>query len=207
MGAVVALSELFDTRQVWRGRTGPVPTGAQPTGWTALDAVLPAQGWPEASVTEILLPADGVGELRLVLPTLARLSHGSRPVALVTPPYLPCAMGWRQRGVSLRNLQVVQAPEADVLWAMEQCLRSGSCSAVLAWPRQADDRALRRLQIAADTGRALAFVFRDSRHLAQTSPAPLRLALEATPTPGIRVHKCRGGQPPVAPVAWPDTVH
>lgn len=206
MGAVVALSELFDTRQVWRGRTAPLPAGAQPTGWSSLDDVLPAHGWPEASVTEILLPADGVGELRLVLPTLARLSHGARPVALVTPPYLPCAMGWRQRGVALRNLHVVCAPETDVLWATEQCLRSGSCAAVLAWPRQADDRALRRLQIAADTGKALAFVFRDNKYLAQASPAPLRLALEAIPTPGIRVHKCRGGQPPVAPVRWPDVV-
>lgn len=206
MAAVLPLTDLLATRRVWRGRTAPVPAGDQPTGWPALDASLPACGWPEASVTEILLPADGVGELRLVLPTLARLTQGARPVVLVAPPYLPCAMGWRQRGVRLRQLHVVQAREAEVLWATEQCLRSGSCAAVLAWPHQADDRALRRLQVAADTGRALAFVFRDRKHLANASPAPLRLELTTTPTPAVWVRKCRGGQPPAQPVAWP-TAH
>lgn len=204
MAAVVALSELIDARRVWRGRAEPVPAGTESTGWPALDAVLPTQGWPEASVTEILLPADGVGELRLVLPTLARLSHGTRPVMLIAPPYLPCAMGWRQRGVALATLHIVHAAEAEVLWAAEQCLRSGSCSAVLAWPREANDRALRRLQVAADTGRALAFVFRDQRHAVQASPAPLRLIVETAPIAGLRVLKCRGGQPPATVLAWPE---
>lgn len=34
---------------------------------------LPTRGWPEAALTEVPIPADGVGELHLVLPTLARL--------------------------------------------------------------------------------------------------------------------------------------
>ncbi|MEO8809673.1 MAG: DNA lesion error-prone repair protein ImuA, partial [Rhodanobacter sp.] len=76
MSAVVPLSSLLDARQVWRGRAEPVPAGEQPTGWAALDAVLPSGGWPAASLSEILLPLDGVGELQLVLPTLARLSRG-----------------------------------------------------------------------------------------------------------------------------------
>ena len=67
MNAVAPLSALLDARQVWRGRAHEVPVGDQPTGWRALDAVLPAGGWPEASLSEILLPVDGVGELRLVL--------------------------------------------------------------------------------------------------------------------------------------------
>jgi hypothetical protein len=200
MNAVVPLSVLLDARQVWRGRASGIPAGDQPTGWRALDAVLPAGGWPEASLSEILLPVDGVGELRLVLPTLARLTQCRRNVVIVSPPYAPCVAGWRQQGVDMRRVEIVDAVEKDVLWATEQCLRSGSCAAVLAWPRQADDRALRRLQVAAVTGQALAFVFRDRSHLSNASPAALRLELEALPRPQIWVRKCRGGAVPTQPV-------
>jgi cell division inhibitor SulA len=202
MGAVVALSNLLDARQVWRGHAAPQAEGEQPTGWAALDAALPTRGWPDAALTEILLPADGIGELRLLLPTLARLTQGHRPVVLVAPPYAPCAMGWRQHGVNLQQLDIVDTEEKHVLWAAEQCLRSGSCAAVLAWPQQADDRSLRRLQVAADTGRALAFVFRDRKHLTNASPASLRLELEGAPRTAIRVRKCRGGNPPAQAIPF-----
>lgn len=201
MGAVVALSHLLEARQVWRGRATPIE-GGQPTGWPALDALLPARGWPEAALTEILLPADGVGELRLVLPTLARLTQGPRPVMLIAPPYAPCAMGWRQQGVKLAQVEIVDADAKHVLWAAEQALRSGSCAAVLAWPQQADDRSLRRLQVAADSGRALAFVFRDRRCLANASPAALRLELAATPQSLLWIRKCRGANAPEHPLSW-----
>ena len=202
MGTVVALSSLLEARQVWRGRALPSVEGEQPTGWPMLDAALPTRGWPEASLTEILLTADGIGELRLVLPTLARLTQGQRPVMLIAPPYAPCAMGWRQQGVNLQHVEIVAADEKHVLWAAEQCLRSGSCAAVLAWPQQADDRSLRRLQVAADTGRALAFVFRDSRHLTNASPAALRLEFTVMPEPSLWIRKCRGGNAPVHPIPF-----
>ncbi|HJW07626.1 MAG TPA: translesion DNA synthesis-associated protein ImuA [Rhodanobacter sp.] len=207
MSAVVPLSALLDARQVWRGRAPEVPIGEQPTGWHALDAVLPAGGWPEAALSEILLPVDGVGELRLVLPTLARLTQGQRHVVIVSPPYAPCVAGWRQHGVDMRRVEIVAAGEKDVLWAAEQCLRSGSCAAVLVWPHHADDRALRRLQVAAATGQALAFVFRDRSHLANASPAALRLELEAPPHPQLWVRKCRGGVAPARAIPLPRSVH
>ncbi len=207
MAAVGALSPLLQTRQVWRGRAAPPPAGEQPTGWAELDAALPAGGWPEAALSETLLPPDGVGELPLLLPTLARLSRGSRPIVLVAPPYAPCVAGWQQHGVDMRQVEIVAAGEADVLWATEQCLRSGSCAAVLAWPRQADDRALRRLQVAADGGRALAFVFRDRRHLGNPSPAALRLELQALPQARAWVRKCRGGTVPEQPLPLWHSLH
>jgi hypothetical protein len=207
MTAVVALSNLIDARKVWRGRAVPVPAGEQPTGWAALDAALPAGGWPDAALSEILLPADGVGELRLLLPTLARLSHAARSVVVVSPPYAPCVAGWQQHGVDMRMVDIVAAEQPDVLWATEQCLRSGSCAAVLAWPRQADDRALRRLQVAADTGRALAFAFRDRRHLSSASPAALRLEIETSPGARVWVRKCRGGVVPAQPFPLARSLH
>lgn len=200
MAAVASLSALLAARQVWRGRAAVEPTGDQPTGWSALDAVLPTAGWPDASLSEILLPADGVGELRLVLPALRRLTRGDRPVMLVAPPYPPCVAGWQQQGVDMRRIEIVAAKDNDVLWATEQCLRSGSCAAVLAWPEQASDGALRRLQVAADSGRALAIVFRDRKHLHQASPAALRLEIEAGSPSQVWVRKCRGGVAPARPV-------
>jgi cell division inhibitor SulA len=154
-----------------------------------------------------LLPADGVGELQLVLPTLARLTQGARTVVIVAPPYAPCVAGWRQHGVDMRHVEIVHADSQEVLWAMEQCLRSASCAAVLAWPQQADDHALRRLQVAADSGHALAFVFRARRHLTQASPAALRLELEARPQTRVWVRKCRGGAVPAQPVALGRALH
>jgi len=207
MAAVVALSTLLDARQVWRGRAAPAPLGEQPTGWAALDEVLPSGGWPPAALSEILLPVDGLGELRLVLPSLARLTRAGRTVAVVAPPYLPCVAGWRQQGVDMRRVEIITAADGDVAWAMEQCLRSGSCAAVLAWPRQADDRTLRRLQVAADHGQALAFAFRDRKHLAQASPAALRLELDAVPRAQVWVRKCRGGAAPAQPVPLPRAAH
>ncbi len=196
MGRVVALQSLLDARQVWHGNSTHIVDSHEPTGWAALDAALPSGGWPEHALTEILLPADGVGELQLVLPTLARLTRAGRAIVVITPPYVPYVPGWEARGIVMSQVDIIRAHENDVLWATEQCLRSGSCAAVLAWPRHADDRALRRLQVAADTGRALAFVFRDRAHAVQASPAALRLELESKPHWQIRVRKCRGGNPP-----------
>jgi hypothetical protein len=99
-------------------------------------------------------------------------------------------------------VEIVDADVQHVLWAAEQALRSGSCAAVLAWPQQADDRSLRRLQVAADTGRALAFLFRDRRYLSNASPAALRLELTATPQPSIWVRKCRGGNVPMQAIPF-----
>ncbi len=107
---------------------------------------------------------------------------------------------WQNAGVDLRQLSVVQAEERDALWAVEQCLRSGSCGAVLCWPRKADDRALRRLQVAAETGQTLAFAWRSISEAVNSSPAALRLTVEARPA-RVRVLKCRGGLAHPAPIA------
>lgn len=198
VGDPVALDALLADRRVWRGQAAGLPPARQPTGFAALDAALPTGGWPDAAVTELLLPADGIGELRLLLPTLARLTRSARDIVLVTPPYLPYPDGWRQAGVDFARLHLVDAAPRDALWAAEQCLRSGSLAAVLCWPRQADDRALRRLQVAAETGQALGFAFRDARAAANPSPAALRLQFEPTSDASmrLRVLKCRGGNVP-----------
>ena len=204
MAAVVSLAPLLHDRRLWRGQPTARPLGVEPTGHAALDAALPSGGWPEAALTELLLTADGLGELRLLLPTLARHTRAGHDLALIAPPYLPYPPAWSAAGVDLRRVHVVHADEKQQLWASEQCLRSGALAAVLSWPRQADDRALRRLQVAADSGRALGFVMRDARCARNPSPAALRLHCE----PGqLRVLKCRGGLAPAQPIPFPPTRH
>ncbi len=195
MGAVLALDQLLETRRVWRGqpRSAPPEAAPHPTGHPALDARLPGGGWPPSALSEVLLAAPGQGELALVWPALARLSQQQQTVVLVAPPYLPHAPAWARAGLALGQVQVVQATPRDALWAAEQCLRSAACAAVLCWPQQADDRALRRLQVAAETGQCLGFAFRDARQARNPSPAPLRLHLQDGQ---VRVLKCRGGLAP-----------
>ena len=50
----------------------PSPPRCRPA-IAALDAVLPGRGWPQGALTEILLAREGIGEIRLTLPALARL--------------------------------------------------------------------------------------------------------------------------------------
>ncbi|WP_286786390.1 MULTISPECIES: translesion DNA synthesis-associated protein ImuA [Pseudomonas] len=202
--APVALDSLLDQRRVWRGQAESRPAIAQPTGHAALDAVLPAGGWPEAALSEILIAAEGIGELQLLWPTLARLTAEGERVVLVAPPFLPYPQAWLAAGVDLRQLALIEASGRDALWAAEQCLRSGSCGAVLCWPQQADDRALRRLQVAAESGQTLAFAYRPLREAINPSPAALRLAVDNRPAQ-LRVLKCRGGLAAAAPIplaAW-----
>jgi cell division inhibitor SulA len=195
-GDSAAIDVLLSRQAVWRaGRAPLAPARGEPTGFDAFDALLPQGGWPCAALTELLLPCDGVGELSLLLPTLARLTRAGERVVLVAPPYVPYAPAWRAAGVELSCLHVVEADPRGALWAFEQCLRSGACAAVLGWPLQADARALRRLQVAAGSGDCLGFAFRDRRHAANPSPAALRI--EHVPDEAAwRVRKCRGGHPP-----------
>ena len=200
MSAVVSLDALLQQRRVWKGGADIAVAPAQPTGHAQLDAVLPGGGWPESALTELLLAHPGSGELQLLWPTLARLTRERERVVLVAPPFIPFAPAWLQAGVDLRWLVLVQASEKEALWAAEQCLRSGSCAAVLCWPQRINDRGLRRLQLAAATGESLGFACRSLREADNPSPAALRLALDAWPRQ-VRVLKSRGAMPAARPLA------
>ncbi|WP_150302675.1 translesion DNA synthesis-associated protein ImuA [Pseudomonas saliphila] len=204
MGAIVALDALLDQRRIWKGRHISTLRSGHPTGNAQLDAMLPSGGWPLAALSEILIQAEGTGELRLLWPMLARLTQAGEKVVLVAPPHVPFAPAWHAAGIDLRHLIIVNTQGTEALWAAEQCLRSGCCGAVLCWPQRANDRAMRRLQVAAESGQTLAFAYRPAEEAVNPSPAALRLLVESA-TNQLRVLKCRGGIAPVTPVpfaAW-----
>lgn len=192
------LDVLLQGRQIWRGASPVVPSQpGQETGLRALDAVLPSGGWPASGLVEVLHGAPGQGELSLILPGLANLTRRGRPVLLIAPPYQPYVPAWQQAGVHLARLHVLRVDASAGAWAMEQALRAGCCGAVLGWLSSVDDKALRRLQLAAETGQSLGFLFRGLAAGQTNSLAALRIAVE-TGRGGseIRVLKCRGRNPP-----------
>jgi protein ImuA len=124
-----------------------------------------------------------------------------------------CGWALAQLGVDARQLLVVYGregaraaanvrhllPSADLLWALEQALKSGHVSAALAWlpPRLKADT-LRRLQLAAQAHDGPVFLFRDVDARLKPSVAPLRLLLQGAGIDrlSVRVLKRRG--PPLA---------
>ena len=210
MGA--SLDALLQHPGIWRGdRLAEAEADTLPSGFPELDEQLPGGGWPRGALTEILLAREGIGELRLLLPALARASQGSGWLAWVAPPHVPYAPALGAAGVRLEHLLVAQPrSEADAWWTVEQALRSGACSAVLAWLKTADERRMRRLQLGAETGQALGVLFRDAAAAEQRSPAALRLQLDTVPQ-GLAVHilKRRGsrlGRPVLIDLSRPASV-
>lgn len=188
------LQPLLDARTLWHaGRHVQARADAQPTGHPQLDALLPGGGWPRNALSELLIAHDGVGELALLLPMLATVAARGGRVVLVAPPYVPYAPAWRQHGMALELLDVLDAGPRDALWAMEQCLRSGSCAVVLGWTANGDAQALRRLQVAAQSGGSIGIVVRDAKHAGNPSPAALRMQCVGG---HWRVRKCRGAPVP-----------
>lgn len=192
---------------LWRGRDlARLPAESIGTGFVALDRELPGQGWPAGCLTEIFTAHEGIGELRLLGPALARITTSGRHIAWIAPPYLPYAPALAAAGIALERMLIVRTGIArDALWACEQGLRSGACGAVLLWSSQHDATALKRLQLAAERGRALAFLFLPLRFATQPSPAALRLRLESA-AGGLAIHILkRRGAPLHQPVLIPAT--
>ncbi|MCC6212049.1 MAG: translesion DNA synthesis-associated protein ImuA [Burkholderiales bacterium] len=201
---MASLAELLQRQAVWRGAAADAGLPAAPTGFAALDAELPGGGWPAGSLAEVLCPDEGVGELQIVLPALAALTSAGRRIAWLAPPYLPYAPALRAAGVRLEGLTVVRAPgRRDALWAAEQALRAGTFHALLLWLPRASYAELRRLAVAAQDGPGFALAFRPPEAGRESSPAVLRLRLEAGDRRlAIRILK-RRGRPLAAPLALP----
>ena len=148
-------------------------------------------------------------------------SDQGRCVMLFDPPAGLSAWALVQCGLSSRHWLVVQArasqgavphasprsanrlspllPSADLLWALEQSLKSGHVGAILAWlPLNLRADALRRLQIAAQAHDGPVFVFRDAQARSKPSPAPLRLLLQPAGVDGLSLRLLKRRGPPLA---------
>ncbi len=183
-----SVAELAKLPGVWRG--GELEHVVHPvvaTGHAALDRELPGGGWPVGTLSEVLHDGVGIGEVSFLARALARASEGERLVAWINPPHLPYAPALAEAGIALERCMIVRpGSREDALWAAEQALRSGACGAVLLWlaaeagrrGRASDEYAcLRRLQMAAEAGRAMAVFFRPGAAESLSTPAHLRVVL------------------------------
>ena len=189
---------------VWRaGEMDRAVAAGIPSGHARLDMELPGGGWPRASLVEVLHDGAGLGEVSLLFGALKAVGQEGRAVAWINPPHLPYAPALASAGMPLDACLVVRPASAeDALWSADQALRSGACGAALFWlPEKTDYASLRRLQMAAESGRTLAVLFRSTSAAALATPAHLRVLV--TQHEGLlRVSlPKRRGPPLVRPIA------
>ncbi|MBN1379770.1 MAG: translesion DNA synthesis-associated protein ImuA [Gammaproteobacteria bacterium] len=151
------------TPRLWRGNStvGSV-SQALPTGFYTLDQILPDGGWPLGAMVELLVPATGIGELRLAAPALRAVTCTGRYAVLIAPPYLPFAPALEHARIDLQYLLLIKTKHSQqALWAADKALRNPACGLLLLWvDATTPGHVLRRLQMAAREGNTVLLLYR-----------------------------------------------
>jgi protein ImuA len=165
-----------------------------PTGHRFLDLQLPGGGWPLGSLVELLQDEQARHVWQLVLPALVQATKDNAgPVVLVGTPFEPFLPSLQAQGLhASRVLLIDSAKPKPRLWATEQALRCADVSAVVAWLPQSKSPELRRLHLAASEQKRLLFVVRPVHARNESSPARLRLQVDASDGLQVRILKRKG---------------
>lgn len=197
------------------------PPAVLPFDMWQIDEVLPWGGLPPAALHEIVAAGHAAtGFCAALLGRAASLpSTQGKPVLWCQPRqrgrplYAP---GLASFGLNAENLIVVATDsDRDLLWCLEESLRSGALAAVLGETGSLAPTSLRRLQLAVETGGGMAFLLRSERTSAAPGPALTRWRVGAAPSrpkrpgrwPGppcwqLELLRCRGGSPGDWPEKW-----
>ena len=185
---------------LWQGDQLALPAlPSCPSGYVELDSQLPGGGWPTGGLTELLLPQAGSGEIQLLAPALRRLA--TRELVWVAPPHPPYAPALAALGLPIERLIWVRLTED----AGEYSLGRGAGAAfggrrrrLVVEPVGLAGHACAACIWAAQEGSTPLFAFRPSECRQQSSPAPLRLAIEPAADAGLRVHLLKRRGPSLA---------
>ncbi len=197
-----------------------------PLGIDALDGALPEGGLAPDGLHEAAgaNAADGPAAAAFLAALLARHARaGERGAVLVCQSRGGAARfgrlhgpGWRDLGLEPADLLILRARrEKDVPWAMEEGLRCGALTAVLAEAEGIPFVASRRLALAAAEGATPALLLRHDA-LGPASAALTRWRVAALPSradpfdesaPGLprwrlALVRARGGRPAICEVEW-----
>jgi protein ImuA len=82
-----------------------------PTGFAPLDAELPGGGWPRRALSELLFSQIGMGEVRLLAPSLVATQQAGRVVMFFDPPAALSALALAQLGLDVPQLLLIQTRE------------------------------------------------------------------------------------------------
>jgi len=110
-------------------------------------------------MVDLHVQQPGIGEVRLLERALR--AAADRKMVMLQPPHAPQTLALAAMGIEPTHLLWPRADRtADMLWAAEQVLKSGSCGALLFWQVQIRNASLRRLCLAAQAGETLFFMMR-----------------------------------------------
>ncbi len=181
---------------LWRGRDRYTDDNSIPTGFASLDNALPTRGWCIGGVTEILSSQQAIGEVSLLLPALSQVTKDNQWAAFINPPYVPYAPALSNAGIRLDRLLIIDSKnDTNTLWAAEQVLRAGLFASVVAWVDRTSAQKQRRLQLAAETGKTWATVYRPLRDACEHSPVAARLQADIIDSQlALTLIKVRGGR-------------
>lgn len=170
-----ALEQLKNKQLIWHGGDQLPLDDAMSSGFQMLDDKL-SGGLPVNSVIEVKTD-NGIGELRLLMPSIAaRQKQGM--VVLISPPAQINAEFLQAAGLEIERVLLLEAIHTkEVLWCAEQSLKSGCCSTVLLWHQQVEIHQTRRLNLAAEQGSANLILMRQSNQSLFTLPVPLSMTL------------------------------
>ena len=184
-------------KNLWKGPGKLKESSSISTGYSQLDQYLPGGGWPIGALTEILLVNTEQPPIWLIVPALAKLEYEKRWQAWIAPTGIPYAPAIANTGIDISKTLVISPPtHKDILWATEQTLESGVCSAVLFWPHKMLTTTSHRLQIAAKNGHSFGLCFCSSKNTKHNTMATLRILFNPDYQGGeITILKSRGIKP------------
>lgn len=182
---------------------------ALPFGVPAIDRRLPGGGLPRIGVHEVIgAPGQGAGFAAALAGRLARRTggEGGGTVLWITRQPELYGPGLAAFGLAPERLVVVHAGhETDVLWALEEGLRTRGLAAVIGELHALDLTAGRRLQLAAEAGGGTGIVLRPADTMGGAGAACSRWRVQAAPSScgwtcwRLALERCRGG---VEPAHW-----
>jgi len=199
-----ALEHIIQRNDTWRGRHNHFMNisangdshyhGSLSTGYETLDTELQQGGWPCNGAIELLSDGCGLGAMGLFLPAMEALGKKEKWQVFIAPPYTPYAPLLEARGIDTGQILLIHPRNRqDLLWSIEQALRSTTCSAVFSWMGAGEYRysELRKLQLAAAGSDTLSVLFRPNHAAKNHAPASLRLQIKEYRK--VHILKQRGG--------------
>ncbi len=179
------------------------------SGIEALDRCLPDGGYAAGSLVELLRERSASGATFLALLTARQAMANGKYLVVVDRERRFYAPAMLSMGIAMDRVIVVHPEsESELVWSIDQSLRSSGVGAVLAEIGRLDDRGARRLQLAAERGGGIGLLIRQSKMgLGMPSWADVQWCVrprahvepESSETPQQNLSQQKSSQPKPAP--------